>query len=103
MGLKSYSFIVFFLVPTIAFADDGRDSGNWLNGILLLLAIALLFSALMNITNWIEAKADLAQEEARRRKLENDHMELTLKRASKEDNSERHIHPQKSTESAHID
>lgn len=50
--------------------------------VVALLALLWCFTAFGNVGEWLEAKKDLAKEEARKLKLENDERALRLKDSS---------------------
>lgn len=64
-------------------AESSSDnSGGMLIFVVVLLVLLWCFTAFGNFGDWLEAKKDLAKEEARRLKLENDERELSLKNKS---------------------
>lgn len=75
-----YSFLSF--AQSSSAEGSSESSAGVLFLVVVLLALLWSFTAFGNFGDWIEAKKDLAKEEARRLKLENDERELRLKDSS---------------------
>lgn len=66
-----------------------NDKAEWAVGAILLAAILWAVNLVLVLTNWLDAKADLAKQQARKLELENDRLEMENKRLQTEFTAER--------------
>lgn len=66
-----------------------NDKAELAVGAVILAAFLWAFYLVMVLSNWFEAKADLAKQQARKLQLENDRLELENRRLQTEFTAER--------------
>jgi hypothetical protein len=81
--LNKFILVLFSYLPLPAFAaDDESSAGYTLLAAMILLAAFWALTAFGNIGEWLEAKSQLAKEEARARRIDNDEKQAKLDKSA---------------------
>ena len=87
MTMKTDQSIAHFLIfvtaglslqSTTVYANDGINTYGFAGVLLIVFFTFCLISVMINIGGWIQARAELAKERARRMSLENDKLEIEI-------------------------
>jgi hypothetical protein len=83
--LNKYIIVLFGCLPLTAFAADDEFSAAYsILAVIIFLSGLYVLTVLGNIGDWLEAKSQLAKEEARARRIDNDEQQAKLDKSSED-------------------